>query len=485
MSDARIVMSINNFVNNISINKNLKIDGGVQAFTGSIGWANTDDYYSLNLSNRSSFEVTVAGLSANLNVQVLDSNGSVVTGSYNRRKSDESIIATLDSGDYYIKVYKGGRGTSNYNLKLTSYTAATSANSWFDANIQDTGIRALGESAFADKVIDRNEAIAILRSSEDGGVVDTNEFADLKTLVANASILGMPDYVQVLANKVVNGDNANQQYQGNPLGNLVAGSSSDQMERLINKWFLGGDRPTTPYQYQSASGSLFQNGISYQDIKQGQINDCFFLVGLAATAIHSSSTIAHMFIDNGDNTFTVRFQRNQATADYVTVDKYLPTNSSGSLVYASKGNSYNNPDNELWVALAEKAYAQLNQSGWINQNNTNSYSGIGNGGYMSDAFTHITGYNTTLGNLLNFGAIVNTINSGEWVGLGTKSTVQSANVVAGHAYTLVAYNSGNQKFTLFNPWGIDNSSTKPGILELTWSEIESNFSYWDSTKIYA
>jgi uncharacterized membrane protein len=493
INHARVVMPVNNFENNTSINKNLNIVGGIQTLAGSIGWENTDNYYSLNLSNRSSFQVTVDGMFANLDVQVLDSNGSVVTGSYNRRSRSESIITTLDAGNYYIKVYKAGTRISDYNLKLNSYAIpssmvakgiATSANSWFDANIQDTGIRANCESAFADKAIDRNEAIAILRGSEDGGVVDATEFADLKKLVEFASTLGIPEYVRVLANKVVNGDSANQQYQGNPLGNLAAGSSSTQMESLVNKWFLGSDRPTTPYQYQYASGSLFQNGISYQDVKQGEINDCFLMVGLAATAIHSPSTIEKMFTDNGDNTFTVRFQRNQAAADYVTVDRYLPTNSLGSFVYASKGNLYNNPGNELWVALAQKAYAQLNQSGWINQNNTNSYSGIGDGGYISDALTHITGYNTSLGNLLNFESIVKAINLGEWIGLGTKSTVQSTNIVAGHAYTLVAYNSNNQKFTLFNPWGIDTSSSKPGILELTWSEIQSNFSYWDATKIY-
>ncbi len=478
MNDAKVAMP----VNNISIKKDLNIND-VQPLAGSIGWTNTGDYYSLNLSNRSSFQVAVDGFSANLNVRILDSNGSVVAGSYNRRKHDESITTTLNAGNYYIEVYKVGRGSSNYNLKLNSYSVATSVGNWFDTNIQDTGIRALAESSFADKAIDRNEAIAILRGSADGGVVDTAEFADLKTLVGNASVLGIPDYVRVLANKVVNGDYANQQYQGNSLGNLAGGSSSTQMESLIDKWFLGRDRPITPYQYQYASGSLFENGVSYQDIKQGQINDCFLMVGLAATAIHSPSTIEKMFVDNGDNTFTVRFYQNQ-TADYVTVDRYVPTNSSGSFVYASKGSLYNNPSNELWVALAEKAYAQLNQSGWIYQNNTNSYSGINNGGYVSDALTHITGHKTSLGNLLNFDSIVNAINSSEWIGLGTKSSPTNSNIVAGHAYALVAYNSGNQKFTLFNPWETSTSSSKPRILELTWNEIKSNFSYWDATKIY-
>jgi hypothetical protein len=42
---------------------------------------------------------------------------------------------------------------------------------------------------------------------------------------------------------------------------------------------------------------VFQNGISYQDIKQGAINDCFFLAGLSQTAFRSLSTIENMFYD--------------------------------------------------------------------------------------------------------------------------------------------------------------------------------------------
>ena len=49
----------------------------------------------------------------------------------------------------------------------------------------------------------------------------------------------------------------------------------------------------------------------------------------------------------------------------MTVDSYLPTNGSGYLIYASMGQHYTNTANELWVGLAEKAYVQANQFGWI------------------------------------------------------------------------------------------------------------------------
>lgn len=470
-------MSANNFAQAISVNTNLIITESIQELSTSLGWDKNSDYYRVNLSSRSSLYVAAEDLSANLDLQLLDSNGSILAGSYNHRKSDEAINATLETGTYYIEVSRYNRAV-DYRLKFSG--KAVSYPNWLDTTIQDVGIRAIAKSFWGDGVIDRNEMIAILRDAGDGGTVDAIEFTDLKAFVANADLLKIPEYVKVLANKVVNGDTANQKYQGNSLGNLSAGSSSTQIENLVNKWFLGLDRPTTSYAYQQVKGSLFQNGVSYQDIKQGQINDCFFLVGLATTAVNSPTTIENMFIDNGDNSFTVRFFRNQV-ADYVTVDKYLPTDASGYLVYASSGSDAQSSANELWVALAEKAYAQLNESGWIFQDNTNSYLGIGNNGFISEALEHITGKKTSASNDLNFSNIINAINAGELIGFGSKSTQVGENIVKGHAYALVGYNSQTQQFTLFNPWGIYGAS-KPGILVLSWSELEANFSYWDASR---
>ncbi|MER3494099.1 MAG: peptidase [Mastigocladus sp. ERB_26_2] len=573
--------------NNLNNSRNLNVNYSNQIFTDWVGKRDKNDYYSFNVSSRSSLNLVVDSLSADANLQLLNSSGAVIAGSYNRKKKAETISTTLDAGTYYVRVYRVNKKKSTYyNLKVSGNEAPQSlqlstsktsyqqgekvsltnttifdgngaadlarvdfwlqkdgsewqdiadavnfiANSndnryasfeyslscvgagnyllsakaydksgastdsiqtgfsilpvptrnWFDLNIQDAGIREAARWHFTDHILDRNDMIAILREAKDSSVVDGTELTDLRTLVNNSSFLGMPEYVRVLSNKVVNYDLANQNYQGKALGNLYAGSSDIQIENLISKWFLGSDRSTTSYNYQYANGSLFQNGITYQDIKQGSINDCFFLTGLAATAFRSPDIIKNMFIDNGDQTFTVRFY-NYGIVDYVTVDRYLPTNQEGYFVYASKDNYYGNSANELWVALAEKAYAQLNESGWIYQDNTNSYHGIGNGGYVSDALTNITGLNTSLANLLNFNSIVNAFNSGQMIGLTTKSTVVDANIIAAHAYALIGYNSATQMFTLFNPWGVENGTSKPGIIELSWNQIEGNFSYWDAT----
>ncbi|MEO0840380.1 MAG: C2 family cysteine protease [Cyanobacteria bacterium J06643_5] len=388
-------------------------------------------------------------------------------------------INSLEAGDYVLWARTRDKADSYSNVWQKSFQIVDKSlesqpqQDWF-SNLQDESIRELTRSRFVDNTISRSDMIAILRDAGDNNQVDATEMNDFRTILNNAAYLGIQDHVRVLSNKVVNGDVANKS------GNLQVGSNTEQLNQLINKWFLGSDRPQTSHTYQYAQGSLFQNGISHDDIRQGYINDCFFLAGLGATLVQSPEIIQNMFIDNGDGTFTVRFY-NKGVADYVTVDRYLPTNNIGNFVYANPGDNYADANNELWVALAEKAYAQLNESGWINQDNTNSYNGIGNAGYLSDAFAHITGEKTALGRILDFEKVVDAFNSGEIVGFGSKSSGVQSNIVTSHAYALVDYNPQTQKFTLLNPWSTDNTALKSRTLELSWSEISNNFSYWDST----
>ena len=383
-------------------------------------------------------------------------------------ESNETAILTVSS-------------SSNYTVGATNTATVTIADNdladWFDLNIQDLGLRSTARVAASDNQINRNEMINILRNAEDGSVIDGTELTNLRNLLtSNTRPFSIPDSVQKLTNKVVNSEIANQTYLGNPLGNLSANSSATQMENLINKWFLGLDRPITPYTYQYASGSLFQNGASYQDIAQGEVGDCYFLASLAVTAFRSPSTIQNMFTDNGDNTYTVRFYKNDGVADYVTVDRYLPTY-AGGLPYAKT------PNSELWVALAEKAYAQVNQSGWIEQDGTNSYFGIDLGASYY-AIPHVTGRNTwqiyNPSGIVDTNPIKNAFNAGQMITVGSKDSGVASNVVAKHEYVLVGYNSSTQQFRLYNPHGV-NSTSNSGHLDLTAFQLSQSFHSWTYT----
>jgi hypothetical protein len=461
--------------NAVTVGGNVNIAVGTRNIGNGTAAASTTKYWLSNNTTLDSSDialgsVAIAGLSAG------GTQTSSLTFAYNNSwgTGTKYVLFQADSGSTVSE----SNETNNIAF-ATIFVTPPPTGDWFSQNIQDVELRTIARSKFTDGKLDRNEMISIFKDAEDGNTISNTELLDLRKLVTNASYLGIADYVKVLSNKLVNGDVANTK---SGIGNLSANSSASQMTSLIGKWFLGSDRPDTSYTYQYASGSLFQNGVSYQDINQGSVGNCYLLAGLAATAFRSPSTIQNMFIDNGDNTYTVRFYNN-GVADYVTVDRYLPTTSWGTFIYAHQSASdwgkYNSATNELWVALAEKAYAQLNESGWIGQDNTNSYAGI-SGGWEGAAIKQITGLSASYKSL-NFDSMVTAFTSGKFMTFASKDSGVAANVAANHAYTVVGYNSTTQKFKLFNPWGVDNGSSKSGILELGWSELTASFSGWTHT----
>jgi hypothetical protein len=362
---------------------------------------------------------------------------------------------------------------------------------WFDAHVTDAALKSLGHNLYTDGLINRSDMISLLRSAEDGNVVDATEFADLRAIVANSSLFGTLNYVNQLASDVVNGSAANAKYLGGALGNLAAGATGTKMDNLVNKWFLGVDHPVASgdayhvySSYRQFSGSLFVNGATYTDIQQGYLGDCYFMSTLGEAALRNNAAITNMFIVNGDGTYTLKFFNNGA-ATYVTVDSYLPTDSSGRAIYAGLGMMYNNAGNELWTALAEKGYVQLNELGWerpgLSGNGQNSYSAI-SGGYIYAAQGQITGAATTAFTMTgtaanqNFSTFVSAFNAGKLIGFASKAHPASTTVVGGHAYAVVGYNATNQTVTLFNPWGIQY-----GLVTLNWSQIQQNFDYFDRT----
>ncbi|GAB4194212.1 MAG: hypothetical protein Fur006_39780 [Coleofasciculaceae cyanobacterium] len=422
----------------------------------------TRDYWKFSVNNDFEVNLSLTGLSANAGLALYNSAGKLLTWSNKGSDNSESISHWLGKGDYYALVYSEGDwgGSTSYNLGFQAGTTLSSL-------ITDYTVYQAVSSRIGDGYIDRNDMIAILRSTKDGSVTN-EEINDLRDILNDSKDFGIADYVQNLANKVVNGNVANQKYKGAALGNLFAGSSATHIESLVDKWFLGGDRPVaksssgnTTYSYQYTSGSLFQNGISYQDIDQGGVGDCYFVASLAGTAFRSPDTIRDMFIDNNDGTFTVRFYNGDKT-DYVTVDRYLPTTAAGNAAFAGwGGGSYNESNNELWVALAEKAYAQINESAWIGQDNTNSYQGIAYG--TLKAISHITGLDNSGYKSLgagDFNSVVNAFNTGKIIYLSD----------GGHAYTLVGYNATTQMFKVYNPYG----STQ----DMTWTALDNKFVRW-------
>jgi len=397
------------------------------------------------------------------NGQVIDYNDNSGSGDYPFNLNSELTFTVQEGLDYIL------RATSSENLETGSYTFRIS--DWYRDNLGDLGVRTLARESALDGKLSRNEMMSIFQHTKDYGDIDATELTDLRALVDDRQSL-MPDYVHNLSDKIANGNRANQWWTGGSqthqyLGNLYAGASAHHLQKLMDKWFLGRDHPTATSSatYRFVEGSLFQNGISENDIAQGACGDCGYLATLASAAVEKTFLIQDMFIGNGDNTYTVRFYNN-GVADYVTVDRYLPTRSSGYRVYAGwGGGSYNESNNELWVALAEKAVAQWSESGLIGTSfpqGTNSYRSI-EGLYR---LAIVSGLPTTWKSL-------NAMTEQELIDLSNSNQLLTANVhtsdlgfVRAHAYAITDYNESNGTFHFHNPWGYRH-------VDLTWDQLMS------------
>ena len=122
-----------------------------------------------------------------------------------------------------------------------------------------------------------------------------------------------------------------------------------------------------------------------------------------------------MFIDNGDGTFTVRFY----TGTYGTIYNYSDGSISAGFNEQHRNRRLRDrrphaagehhracwstpttapvtptPANSLWIPLAEKAYAQWNETGKEGRDGLNAYASI-QGGWMATVDAQVLGYNAT------------------------------------------------------------------------------------------
>jgi hypothetical protein len=370
--------------------------------------------------------------------------------------------------------------------------------------LTDPGLRQSFRAAYQiDQSLSRSDMLQLFTEVEADGQVSSAEFTDLKNILKRSDV-NMPDYVRKLSDNVVLGSPANTDYRFlqngsvtvDSLANLYAGCSEYQLIDLVAKWFYGVDYPdvtNSSYLYLDLkTAPLFSaGGPSYTDVVQGTIGDCYLLGSLAEVAYKNPQAIRNMFIDNGDGTFTVRFF-DGGTPEYVTVDRNFPTTWYGATppqlvpAYAN----YSEPVQAsfpLWVALAEKAYAQINEEGWVGHGNANSYAAIGNGGDSAIALRQIIGnyagdHNNNGSAFLSGIQISNA--DGDYVTLGSNAQPQGSNsltdsngVVYSHCYALLGVNfiGNGQTYTLYNPWG--------SIITLTGSQVLQSFSrYSDGAK---
>jgi hypothetical protein len=306
--------------------------------------------------------------------------------------------------------------------------------------------------------------------------VQLNELKSLVTAVGKA--VGTSSYLYEIASNVVNGCKSNATWTGGAststsLGNLAVGSSAWQMDKLIDKWFLGEDLPTwSSSAYTTINTPLYSvSGPLASDVTQGQIGDCYFMAALVNVASVESALIKSMITDNGNGTYGIRFYGANDDPVYITVNNQLPN--SGRATSASGGS---------WVSLLEKAYVEYSVEVFGEANN---YTSI-NGGW-GEGLTAVTGkncayyYSYSAGNLQNWSTtiknnVLNALSSGQEVMYASFLNVKDVangktDLVSGHMYSVLGYDRTKDELILRNPWGNSGGSSWNGVFDLTMSEL--------------
>ena len=156
----------------------------------------------------------------------------------------------------------------------------------------------------------------------------------------------------------------------------------------------------------------------------------------------------------------------------MTVNCSLPIYSNGTLAYADYGFNASSPANSLWIPLAEKAYAQWNETGKEGRDGQNTYA-CDRG--RLDGHRRRPGAGTQCHRLQPHRldrAGDDQCPGRERGGDHRHRRAATADTLpyglyGSHAYAVIGYNASTGLFTLYNPWGFD----QPGVL--SWSQLEA------------
>ncbi|NOY25403.1 MAG: hypothetical protein GXP62_05975 [Oligoflexia bacterium] len=223
-------------------------------------------------------------------------------------------------------------------------------------------------------------------------------------------------------------------------------------------------------------GRTHVSDIDPNDVKQGQLGDCYLMAGMAATARAEPEAIRRLIVDNGDGTFEVTlFIRKTPSSTPVAmrqvIDARLPSKGAGNPVYAGLGSSTKEGD-ELWPALLEKRLAQEKGSYELI-----SGGNIAKGGFnFAGASELLTGkaerYFTTAS--LSENRVMSlmedaltakkpiTVDSMSMEKLPDLSREANAvNVYGNHAYAVESVDVSSRTVNLQNPWGSNHVKNLP------------------------
>jgi hypothetical protein len=220
-------------------------------------------------------------------------------------------------------------------------------------------------------------------------------------------------------------------------------------------------------QYQRLDGVPFIKGsgdanvVEWNDIKQQDLGDCYFMSSLGEVAKANPQLIQDAIKDNGDGSYTVRFYEKKGEGPFgwfghhyepkdIKVTPDFPM-VNGQPVFAGTSGDTDGAKQELWPLLMEKAFAQ-----W-----KGSYNAIGGGGNPGDAMAMLTGKDSseksakdvTLDQLSQALANGNAVTATSLENGKGKTPYDNGQLHSWHVYMVTGVDKNAGTVTLRNPWG--------------------------------
>ncbi len=174
---------------------------------------------------------------------------------------------------------------------------------------------------------------------------------------------------------------------------------------------VGGDAASERHaqrerRYEQVEGEPVVDGVSPDDISQGQIGDCWYIASLMAVAQANPSVIEGAIQDNGNGTYTVRLYKDGSPV-YVTVTSDQVVEGDQSQPSFARSTD----SRELWPSIMEKALAAYE----------GSYGAI-EGGWTRDGMSVLTGNKSSeMGGDYTAADMREKLDSGHAIGLGSKA----------------------------------------------------------------
>lgn len=213
-------------------------------------------------------------------------------------------------------------------------------------------------------------------------------------------------------------------------------------------------------QKKRMSGEIDPAKFSLADLQQRALGDCGLIAGIGAVLAREPNALREMFRVHDDGTVSVRFFVRQDSGKVVPVWKRIDSDfwtHDGKTLYAGTSAAHGST---LWVALIEKAYAQMEGDSY------KSLDGI-EAAEVVFALTGKAADTFDVGNERGF--LIKALRAGKPVVLGSGAEVLGEAkpfcIEALHYYAAVGIHKdrhGSEFLMLTNPWGRNDILTKSG-----------------------